>query len=70
MGDVIHISPAENSRLPPVMTDMQVKALRAIQGWLDGQPDGDAYLTHHSMDTNKFELVDLMVKFAEVNGTT
>ena len=70
MGDVVHIAPAETSRVPLLMTDLERKALDAVQKWLDRQEDGAVFLTHHSMDTDKFELVGLIVGFAEANGST
>lgn len=60
MGEVVHLDASRH--LPVVMKPEEYAALKVVQDWLDQTPDGDAYLTQHSMDTRKFDLVAAIVK--------
>jgi hypothetical protein len=63
MGEVVHIDARRT--VPTVLSSQQREALAVVQNWLNQTPDGDAFLTHHSMDTRKFDLVDLIVAYGE-----
>jgi hypothetical protein len=66
-GNVIHIDPRRTVAI--VLTPERKAALAVVQNWLNQTPEGDAYLTHHSMDSRKFDLVDAIVAFAATGGS-
>jgi len=68
MADLIHLDARRT--VPLTLTPERKAALAVVQSWLNQTPEGDAYLTHHSMDTRKFDLVDAIVAFARPTKDT